>query len=58
MHLAVRYAMFKELIITSMKAIKIEKPILEKRTGIGKAFDEMFKQSFPIHYWCQKNKKK
>lgn len=37
---------------------QIEKPILEKRTGIGKAFDEMFKQSFPIHYWCQKNKKK
>ena len=35
----------------------VEKPEIGKRTGIGKAFDEMFAESLPIDYWCRINKK-
>lgn len=41
-----------------MNIKKVDKPIIGKRTGIGQAFDEMFKETFPINYWAQTHKRK
>lgn len=40
-----------------MKTIEIPKPIIKERTTLGQAFDQMFKETLPINYWCKKNKK-
>jgi hypothetical protein len=36
---------------------KVQKPIIGKRTTLGQALDEMLKETFPINYWCNQNKK-
>ena len=37
--------------------MKVSKPIIGRRTTVGQAFEEFYKNSLPIHYWLAKNKK-
>jgi hypothetical protein len=36
----------------------LEKPTIGKRTGIGKAFDELVLELLPYHKWEQEQKEK
>lgn len=36
----------------------VDKPIKGHRTALGKVFDDFYKETLPIHYWCQQQAKK
>lgn len=51
----------QKLALNGLTPKEIAKPIIKKRTTLGQAFDLFYKESLPIHYFCnqqaEKNKK-